>query len=117
MNGKHWGLSCSIDVIDCNPDKIKSAAIIQDYAIQICKEIDMTRWGDAQIHHFGSGDKKGYTLVQLIETSNITAHFSEDTNAAYIDIFSCKEFDVERVAEFTKEFFGGTKVNINSQYR
>ena len=56
--------------------------------------------------HFGSGDKKGYPLLQLIETSNITAHFSEDTNAAYIDIFSCKEFDVERVAEFTKEFFG-----------
>ena len=33
---KTLGFNCSIDVIDCNPDKIKSAAIIQDYAIQIC---------------------------------------------------------------------------------
>jgi S-adenosylmethionine/arginine decarboxylase-like enzyme len=41
---------------------------------------------------FGEGGKKGYTLVQLIETSNITAHFVEETDAVYLDVFSCKKF-------------------------
>jgi len=58
----------------------------------------MVPYGSPLIRHFGEGDKLGYTLVQLIETSSIVAHFCEETNDAYIDIFSCKPFD-QKVAE------------------
>ena len=35
----------------------------------------------------------GYSLVQLIETSAITGHFCDASGDAYLDIFSCKDFD------------------------
>lgn len=102
-----WGKSCSIDIKECIPELIRSAAYIQEYAITIVKELQMVRFGDAQVVRFGSGDKMGYTLVQLIETSCITAHFSEETNTAYIDIFSCKDYNHVEIAEFSRQFFGG----------
>jgi S-adenosylmethionine/arginine decarboxylase-like enzyme len=53
----------------------------------------MVAFGPPQLVRFGVDDKMGYTLVQLIETSNITGHFCESSNDAYIDIFSCKPYD------------------------
>jgi S-adenosylmethionine/arginine decarboxylase-like enzyme len=53
----------------------------------------MVSYGEPQIVMFGTGNKKGYTLVQLIETSNICAHFVEESNDMYLDVFSCKTFD------------------------
>jgi S-adenosylmethionine/arginine decarboxylase-like enzyme len=54
---------------------------------------------------FGSGNKQGYTLVQLIETSNITGHFVEETNDMYLDVFSCKEFKPETVKDMVEATF------------
>lgn len=112
-----WGMSCSVDIYNCDPALIRSAATIQDYVIQLCKILDMKRYGDCQVVHFGTGNKEGYTLVQLIETSNITGHFSNDTNTAYIDIFSCKMFSPDDVAEFTQLFFKGDNAQVSWGYR
>jgi S-adenosylmethionine/arginine decarboxylase-like enzyme len=77
----------------------------------------MTRYGDAQINRFGSGDKEGYSMFQLIETSNISGHFSEELNTAFIDIFSCREYDVDLVKEFTLDFFKGKSVWASYVFR
>jgi S-adenosylmethionine/arginine decarboxylase-like enzyme len=114
---KAWGMSCTVDIKQCNPEKIRSAAVIQDYIIQLCKLIDMVRFGDCQIVNFGSGDKAGFTMVQLIETSCITGHFSNDLNAAFIDIFSCKPFDRDAVVHFTKQFFDAKDAYSTALYR
>jgi MoaA/NifB/PqqE/SkfB family radical SAM enzyme len=47
-----WGMSCSIDIKHCNPEKIKSPAALQDFVIQLCKIIDMKRFGDVQVVAF-----------------------------------------------------------------
>jgi S-adenosylmethionine/arginine decarboxylase-like enzyme len=49
--------------------------------------------------------------VQLIETSNITAHFVEENNSMYLDVFSCKDFDPQVVEEAVKEFFDAKYFN------
>lgn len=109
LNKKPWGWLCSIDLQRCNPDKIRSKENIRKYSDQLCSLISMTKHGEPQIEHFGEDDKKGYTLVQLITTSNLIAHFSEDTNSAYIDIFSCKEFDPVIASKFTATSFEAAK--------
>ena len=103
-----WGMSVTVDVQDCDPSIIRSKEKIQDYVIQLCKLIDMKRYGDCMIVNFGEGNKEGYSMVQLIETSCITAHFSNELNAAFIDIFSCKQFDADVVDDFSRNFFGST---------
>jgi len=99
-----WGWSTSVDLKMCNY-KIRNEKDIKDYVYQLTDLIDMKRFGPCQIYHFGSGNKSGYSMLQLIETSNITGHFCDEDNSAYIDIFSCKEYDVLELEKFTKKFF------------
>ena len=81
-----------VDAGSCDPASIRSKATIAKFSKDLVKAIDMVAYGAPRIVHFGSGNKRGYTRVQLIETSDITAHFTEEHNDVYIDIFSCKPF-------------------------
>ena len=96
----YWGYHLILNCAKCVPHSIRSQANITHFAKNLVKKIEMVPYGDPQVVMFGSGNKKGYTLVQLIETSNITAHFVEETDDLYLDVFSCKPFhpkDVEAV--------------------
>lgn len=107
--GKAWGMSMAVDLQDCRPDTIRGRERIEAYVIALCDLIGMKRYGDCQIVHFGEGRVAGYSMIQLIETSLISGHFANDTNRAYLDIFSCKGYDPAIVEEFSKNFFGAAK--------
>jgi S-adenosylmethionine/arginine decarboxylase-like enzyme len=47
----------------------------------------------------------------LIKTSNICAHFANESAAVYIDIFSCKKFDPDLAAAFCIEAFRAQKAS------
>ena len=100
-----WGKHLIIDAANAAPHTIRNPAIIHDFNAALVRRIDMVAYGPAQIVRFGSGNKQGYTLVQLIETSNICAHFVEENNSMYLDVFSCKDFDPSVVEEAVKEYF------------
>jgi len=100
-----WGKHLMIDAARVTGHTIRNPAIIHDFNKTLVKRIDMVAYGQPQIVRFGSGNKAGYTLVQLIETSNICAHFVEENNSMYLDVFSCKDFDPIVVKETVEEFF------------
>ena len=106
-----WGFLTSLDVYDCNPETIRNADEIKRYVVELCELIEMKRFGECQVVHFGEDERvAGFSMVQLIETSLISGHFANLTNAAYIDVFSCKPYDPDKVAEFTQKFFQGKSV-------
>jgi S-adenosylmethionine/arginine decarboxylase-like enzyme len=108
-----WGISCSVDVKNCDPAIIRDSALINEYVIKLCDLIEMKRFGECRIVHFGEDEKvAGYSMVQLIETSLISGHFANATNSAYIDVFSCKTYDPDVVAAFTKEYFKGDSIRV-----
>jgi S-adenosylmethionine/arginine decarboxylase-like enzyme len=106
-----WGYHLIIDGSKCMGHAIRNKDVIKSFTKALVKKIDMVPFGEPQIQHFGSGNKAGYTLVQLIETSNITAHFVEQTNDMYLDVFSCKKFDPKDVGFMVDRFFGPTHAN------
>ncbi len=110
-----YGIELVLDLIDCNPETIRSDKHIRKYAKEICEVIDMKPFGEPFVERFGLGVDftTGYSLVQLIETSSITGHFSELWNRAYINIFSCKKFNEQVAAEFTKKHFGAKELKQN----
>ncbi len=108
-----WGLLSSIDIYDCDPEKIRDKEAIKEYVSRLCELIEMNQYGEPIVVHFGKGGTEGYSLVQLIETSLISGHFANESNRAFIDIFSCKPYDPDKAAEFTKEFFGGKSYRLN----
>jgi S-adenosylmethionine/arginine decarboxylase-like enzyme len=102
---RRWGYHLIVDARDCDPVAIRSKETIRAFVKELVTAIDMVAFGQPQIVMFGTGDKKGYTLVQLIETSDITAHFIEEFNDVYLDVFSCKNFKVaDAMGVFTKYF-------------
>ncbi|MBM4125309.1 MAG: S-adenosylmethionine decarboxylase [Nitrospira sp.] len=107
--GKAWGMSTAVDLQDCNPDSIRDRDRIEAYVVELCELIGMKRYGECQIVYFGEGRVAGYSMIQLIETSLISGHFANDTNRAYLDIFSCKGYDPAAVEAFSKQFFGARR--------
>lgn len=113
-----WGIASSIDIYDCNPETIRSAEKIKEFVAELCELIEMKRFGETQVVHFGEEERvAGYSMVQLIETSLISAHFANLTNTTYLDVFSCKAYDLNVVEQYAKTFFGGSHCVTNVKYR
>lgn len=101
-----WGLLTSIDLHECEGDIIRDAEAIKRFVVELCERIGMKRFGETVVVDFGEDERvAGYSMTQLIETSLISGHFANQTNATYLDIFSCKYYTPVEAAEFAKEFF------------
>ena len=111
-NKEYYGVELILDLHDCDPKVIRSKRKLSSYVNQLCRLIKMEKYGPLIIEHFGYGQEKtkGYSIVQLIETSSITGHFSEKWNSSYINIFSCQDFDTKKAEKFTIRFFKAKKV-------
>lgn len=101
-----WGYHFAVNAV-CDPAKVVDPDNIRAFSKALVEAIDMVAYGEPTVVHFAehSADKAGYTLVQLIETSNICAHFVDSTGEMYLDVFSCKQFDPEVVLKKAHEFF------------
>ncbi len=114
-----WGIASSFDIYNCDPDTIRDAGKIKQFVKELCDLIEMKRYGETTVVHFGEDEKvAGFSMIQLIETSLISAHFANLTNTTYLDVFSCKPYDPAVVEEFARTFFGGSHVitNVNLRY-
>lgn len=103
---KPWGWHYSLDAAGCN-ENIKSYDAIKAFIEALVPAIDMKAFEAPRIVHFAADDpiKGGYTLDQLIETSNICCHYCDATGEAYLDIFSCKDFNELDALDVFIEYF------------
>jgi len=78
----------------------------------------MRRFGECQVVDFGEDERvSGFSMTQLIETSLISGHFANATNAAYLDIFSCKYYEPRTMAEFAVGYFKGATYRMQVSLR
>jgi S-adenosylmethionine decarboxylase len=107
---KSWGYHLMLDCAECN-DGIKSKENIKNFVQELIKQIDMVAHGEPVIEYLLPNEPNaGYSMMQLITTSNICAHFMENDYTAYFDIFSCKEYNIETAKEVVREFFGAKQM-------
>jgi S-adenosylmethionine/arginine decarboxylase-like enzyme len=113
-----WGMSTTVDLKGCNPETIRSAEKIKQFVLELCELIDMKRFGETTVVDFGDNPRvSGFSMTQLIETSLISGHFANQTNAAYLDIFSCKAYAPQAAAEFAKNFFEAEIMEFGVTFR
>ena len=110
---RSWGYHLIVDAAKCEANAIRSKAQIKTFVKDLVSSINMVAYGEPRIVMFGTGTKKGYTLIQLIETSDITAHFVEETNDVYFDVFSCKSFRPSIAIDIIKKYFKPTKLKTH----
>lgn len=113
-----WGFELMLDCSGCN-ERILHKEDIEQFSKELVDLIDMKAFGAPIAVHFAEHDEKkaGYTLIQLIETSSIVAHFVDADRVMYCNVFSCKPFDPQTVVDFVKKFFGAEKINQRFVYR
>jgi S-adenosylmethionine decarboxylase len=86
---------------------------IEEFFEELCELIDMERcdlhfWDDvgvAEDEQQTNPKTKGTSAVQFILTSTIVIHTLDLMKAAYVNIFSCKDFDTDEAAQFTAKWF------------
>lgn len=110
----YWGYHLLLDCSGCDIVQISNKDNIYKFVKDLVDRIDMEAHGEPIIEHLLPGDpKQGYSLMQLITTSNISAHFMELDGTAYFDIFSCKEFDIEIAKQVVRQYFNPKKMRVN----
>lgn len=111
----YWGYHLMLDCAGCDHLAISTRENIYNFTKEIVNRINMTAFGEPTIEYLATHDptKAGYSMIQLIETSNICAHFVDNDNTMYLDVFSCKPFSNDVVVDTVKEFFGAKEIRIN----
>ena len=118
MNNDYYGKELIIDLHDCDVSTFNRKSL-DAYFEKLCKAIKMHKceryfWDDAGVpkeERQSEPHLKGTSAIQFIMTSNITIHTLDILKKVYINIFSCKDFDADIAAEFSRKWFGGRIVN------
>lgn len=107
IKNSFWGQHLILDFKGCPKEMLTDKDHILSWVDELIIAIEMKAYGDPIIKHFAthSNEAAGYTLMQMIETSNICAHFAENIGEVYIDIFSCKEFNNDIAMEVCEKYF------------
>jgi S-adenosylmethionine/arginine decarboxylase-like enzyme len=108
-----WGVSACIDLYDCDLGLMQDAAEIKRFVRELCELIKMRRFGDTQVVRFGDDPRvTGFSMTQLIETSLISAHFADNSQAIYLDVFSCAPYNPDEAAAFAARFFKAQRSKV-----
>jgi len=109
-----YGYELVLDLYNCNP-ALFTRKSIDDYFTKLCDVIDMEKcevhfWDDVGVpidEQQTNPQTKGTSAVCFILTSTIVIHTLDLLETVYVNIFSCKVYDPEVAANFTKSWFKG----------
>ena len=109
-----YGKELILDLHECDVSTFTRESIKQ-FFIELCELIDMQRcdlhfWDDegvAEEDKQTSPHTTGISAIQFILTSNITIHTLDKLGKVFVNIFSCKDFDPHKAADFTRDWFKG----------
>lgn len=112
-----YGVELVLDLYNCDVSKFNRRSIGK-YFTALCKLLKMKKckrvfWDDVGVpikERQTSPHTKGTTAIQFIITSNITIHCLDILEQAYVNIFSCKPFDLGKAQQFTQEWFNADSV-------
>ena len=115
-----YGQEVLLDLHECDPNRF-TRTDIERYFEELCQLIKMERcdlhfWDDVGVpedEQQTHPKTKGTSAVQFILTSTIVIHTLDLMKVAYVNIFSCKEFDTDEAPKFTANWFGSTDWTAN----
>ena len=109
---EYWGYHLILDCGHCDSVKMADYNNVNQWIRQLVKDINMQPIGEPRIEYTAAEfpDKAGFTVVQVIVTSSIVAHFVDGLGQIYLDVFSCKKFNSDVVENSVKKHFGASKI-------
>ncbi len=108
---KNYGMEIIMDLHGCDLKSLEKPSLVL-YVTKLCKLTGMTPVLKPKFWHETSNipHLKGWSVVQFIKTSDIIVHTLTITQTAYINFFSCKDFETDVVLKFTQKHFKCKKI-------
>lgn len=101
------------DMTGCN-EKIEDKMIVREFVEAIAKSVDMHIL-EGPIIADGVASNPGLSALAIIDFSHISIHTFVKTKEVLIDVFSCKEYDQEKVLQVCKEYFANDETQIRQK--
>lgn len=108
LDQKEYGRVLIMDLYKCDYETLIDSEAIKSFVKELTDYIGMKAYGEPIIPDFGHGQYRtaGLSVVQLIETSDITAHLSPHWRIACEDVFTCSSLDPKKAVEFSMHALG-----------
>ena len=92
-------------------DRLNDEELIKDFLDSLPSKIKMNKISEVLISNYENGEESGISGVILLAESHISIHTYPLKNFAVADIFSCKEFDVDKILKLINNNFKFNKIN------
>lgn len=111
----HFGPHLTIDASGCDRSRLIDQLFIYRLLDELPPKIGMTKMTLPYVVEWLDKWAKtpGFSGFVMLAESHISVHTFPDSDYAFIDIFSCREFDVKKATKLLVEAFGAKKVTIN----
>ena len=103
------------DAVDCNKKLITDQKFVFKLLVEIPKLIGMKVLVGPNLVRDYDPDNIGITGVAIVSFSHITIHTFDETCQAFIDIFSCRPFDYEKVRRYLYKTLKTKSKNVETQ--
>jgi S-adenosylmethionine decarboxylase len=102
-----FGPHLMLDLSECNADKLKDYNLVFDVLNELPEKIGMTKITQPYVFPYSGlvPEDKGITGTVIIAESHISIHTFQEKDYCFVDVFSCKDFDVEFAAEYLVNVF------------
>ncbi len=109
-----FGPHLMLDLSDCDPERLNDLDLCFDLLNQIPDQIGMTKITQPHVFRYSGlvPEDEGITGMVIIAESHISLHTFPQKRYCFVDIFSCKPFEVERAKQRFIEAFGSLSPEV-----
>jgi len=106
-----FGPHLMLDLMECSKDKLSDYEHVFNVLDDLPEKIGMTKITQPYVFPYSGlvPEDKGITGTVIIAESHISIHTFQEKDHCFVDVFSCKDFDVELAAEYIIEAFESKK--------
>ena len=115
MKQKSFGPHLTLDLKGCPKEVLENYELHFNYLKTLPEMIDMTPITQPYVFFFSFlvPEDKGITGIVIIAESHLSIHSFQEKEYTFIDIFSCKDFDVKKAVEYTVNIFKPESFEMN----
>lgn len=109
-----YGPHLMLDLNDCDPRILDDLDLCFKFLDAVPEKLSMTKITSPYVFRYAGlvPEEQGITGVVVIAESHVSLHTYPIKHYAFVDIFSCKPFEVEMAKQFCAEYFS-SKTNTD----
>lgn len=114
-----YGPHLMLDLGECNPEILNDLDACFHLLNELPEEIGMTKITQPYVFRYCGQvpEDAGITGVTIIAESHISLHTYPHKRFVFVDLFSCKPFDVERARDRIVQFFQSKSPSVYTYER